>query len=76
MIPKPSAQRALEIRRILDARFSLSVFEEWRRRDPAGWGSARNDMARGLYGQALRELARLEAASDDTLDAELADLAR
>jgi hypothetical protein len=74
-MPRPPAQRALDIRRILDARFSLSVFEERRQRDPAGWDSPRNDMGRGLYGQALRELARLEAASDETLDAELAALA-
>ena len=72
MMPRPPAQRALEIRGILDARFSLSVFEEWQRRDPAWWDSVRNDMGRGLYGEALREWARLEAASDDALDAELA----
>jgi hypothetical protein len=76
MMVRPPAQRALEIRRILDARFSLSVFEEWQRRDPEWWGSARNDMGRGIYGEALREAARLEAASDGVLDAELADLAR
>ena len=75
MTPRSPAQRALDIRRILDVRFSLSVFEEWQRRDPAWWDSARNDIGRGLYGKALRELARLEAASDDTLDAELADIA-
>jgi hypothetical protein len=75
MTPRPPAQRALDIRRILDARFSLSVFEEWQRSDPAWWDSARNDMGRGIYGEALRELARLQAASDDTLDAELAAIA-
>jgi hypothetical protein len=29
-------------------------------------------MGRGIYGEAMRELRRLEAATDDELDAELA----
>ena len=67
-----SGQRALEIRRILDARFSLSGLEHWKKKDPAWWSSARNDMGRGIYGQAMREAQRLESVSDRELDAELA----
>lgn len=67
--------RALEIRRILDARFSLSGLEECKRTDPTWWHSKRNDMGRGIYGAAMREQRRLEAASDRTIDAELAAIA-
>jgi hypothetical protein len=65
-------RRAHEIRRILDARFSLSGLEEWKQKDPAWWISPSNDMGRGLYEQAMREAHRLESVSDGTLDAELA----
>jgi len=64
--------RALDIRRILDARFSLSGLEHWKKNDPAWWSSATNDMGRGLYGQAMREAQRLESVSEGALDAELA----
>jgi hypothetical protein len=64
--------REIEIRRILDARFSLRALEEWKNNDPGWWNSRRNDMGRGIYGEAMRELRRLEAATDDELDAELA----
>jgi hypothetical protein len=64
--------RALDIRRILDARFSLSGLEEWKHKDPAWWSSASNDIGRGIYGQAMREARRLESVSDGALDAELA----
>jgi hypothetical protein len=64
--------RALEIRRILDARFSLSGLEEWKNKDSAWWTSASNEIGRGLYGEALREAQRLESVSDRELDAELA----
>ena len=73
---KAAAQRGLEIRRILDARFSLSALEEWKHNDAAGWNSKRNDMGRGIYGEAMRQLQRLEAATDGVLDAELAAIAR
>jgi hypothetical protein len=73
---RPRTQRALEIRRILDARFSFSVFQQWQRDDPQWWNSSRNEIGRGLYGQALRERERLQAASDGVLDAELADIGR
>ena len=73
---KAAAQRALDIRRILDARFSLSAMEEWKRNDAGWWSSKRNDMGRGIYGQAMRQLRRLEAATDAVLDAELAAIRR
>jgi hypothetical protein len=65
-------RRAHDIRRILDARFSLSGLEEWKQKDPAWWISPSNDMGRGLYEQAMREAQRLESVSDSALDAELA----
>jgi hypothetical protein len=67
--------RAPDIRRILEARFSLSGLEHWKNEDPAWWSSARNDMGRGLYGQAMREAERLESVSDGELDRELAAIA-
>lgn len=69
---RTAGERRLAIRRILDARFSLSTFEEMQRNDPVYWDSPRNDMARGLYGQAMREMQRLESAPDGHLDAEIA----
>jgi hypothetical protein len=65
------AARRLRIRRILDGRFSLSGLEEWKSNDPQWWNSTRNEMGRGLYGEAMRELRRLEAATEDELKAEL-----
>ena len=67
-----STGRARDIHRILDARLSLSGLEHWKQNDPAWWGSASNEMGRGLYGQAMREAQRLESVSDGALDAELA----
>jgi hypothetical protein len=64
--------RAPAIRRILDARFSLAALEASKNGDPAGWNSARNDMARGIHGEAMRESRRLEDATDAELEAELA----
>ena len=68
---KPVSQRTVEIRRILDARYSLSFFEDCKRSDPNWWNSSRNEVGRGIYGRAMREQQRLEAASDRDLDAEL-----
>jgi hypothetical protein len=68
---RPVSQRTLEIRRILDARYSLSFFEECKRGDPNWWNSSRNEVGRGIYGRAIREQQRLEAASDGELDDEL-----
>jgi hypothetical protein len=55
----------------VEARFSLSVFEEMKRKDPHAWKSRRNDMGRGIYAQAIREKRRLQQVSDDELRAEL-----
>jgi hypothetical protein len=66
--------RAFFIRKILDARFSLSTLQEWMNNDPEWWSSRRNEMGRGLYGQAMRERQRLEAATEGELIAELTDI--
>jgi hypothetical protein len=66
--------RAFFIRKILDARFSLSTLQEWMNNDPEWWNSRRNEMGRGLYGQAMRERQRLEAATEGELIAELTDI--
>ena len=55
---------------IIEARFSVSAFEDVRRKNPEYWRSVRNDMARGIYGQAMREKQRLLGASDEQLEAE------
>ena len=55
---------------VLEARFSVSAFEEVRRKNPQYWSSPRNDMARGIYGEAMREKQRLLGASDELLEAE------
>ena len=67
-----AALRALRIRKILDARFSLSTLDQWRRDDPQWWSSTRNDMGRGLHGEAMREQQRLESATEEELRAEVA----
>jgi hypothetical protein len=63
------------IRRILDARFSLAALEASRNSDPVWWNSTRNDMGRGIYGEAMRESRRLEDVTDAELEAELAAIA-
>lgn len=65
-------ERGLAIARVLEARFSLSIFEEMKSKDPRRWHSDRNDMGRGIYGEAIREKRRLQAVPDDNLEAELA----
>jgi hypothetical protein len=67
--------RRQAITTILEARFSVSAFEQVRRENPEYWRSARNDMARGIYGEAMREKQALSAASDECLAAELLDIA-
>lgn len=71
MRPKltPRARRRA-IEEILEARFTLGAFEATRRNDPSYWASARNDMARGIYGEAMREKQRLETVPDVELMAE------
>jgi hypothetical protein len=68
-------QRSSDIRRILDARFSLSGLEYLKDSHARWWESATNDTRRGVYAEAMRELRRLEVASDDELRAEVAAIA-
>jgi hypothetical protein len=65
-----------EILAILNARFSLSALEEWKRNAPAWWASARNNMGRGIHAQALREQQRLRTVSEGDIRAELAAIDR
>ena len=69
--PLSVRERRHAITAILEARFSVSAFEQVRRENPAYWRSARNDMARGIYSEAMREKQRLAGASDELLAAEL-----
>ena len=62
------------IYQIIEARFSLQAFEEVRRLNPQYWASARNDMARGIYGEAMRAKQSLATASDEQIEAEVLDL--
>ena len=64
--------RKRAITAILDARFSVGAFEEIRRENAAYWASARTDMARGIYGEAMREKQRLAKVPDAQLVAEAA----
>ena len=65
-------ERRRAITAILEARFSVGAFEEIRRGNAAYWDSARNDMARGIYGEAMREKQRLAKVSDAQLIGEAA----
>ena len=64
--------RKRAIAAIVEARFSVRAFEDIRRESNGYWESPRNDMARGIYGEAMREKRRLSYASDDQLIAEIA----
>ena len=64
--------RAFFIRKILDARFSLSALQEWRSNDPEWWNSDRNEKGRRSYAEAMRERERLEGVTTGELEAELA----
>jgi len=73
MVPKLTLrERRRAIGAILEARFSVHAFEKVQRADPGYWSSPRNDMARGIYGQAMREKQRLAHATDAQLLAEIA----
>ena len=65
-------ERRRAIGTILEARFSVRAFEEVQRANREFWDSPRNDMARGIYGEAMREKQRLAHASDAQLLAEIA----
>ena len=68
-------ERRHAITTIVEARFSVSAFEQLRRENPDYWRSARNEMARGIYGQAMRAKQQLAGMSDEHLEAELLDIA-
>jgi hypothetical protein len=57
-------ERHRAIAAILEARFSVRAYEDVRRANVEFWDSERNDIARGIYGEAMREKQRLAAASD------------
>jgi hypothetical protein len=59
------------IRTVLEARFSVAAFDKIRGADPTYWASPRNDMGRGIYGEAMREKRRLQAVTDGQLEAEV-----
>lgn len=59
---------------IIEARFSVSAFEDVRRKNPQYWSSPRNDMARGIYGEAMRAKQSLLGASDEHIEAEILGL--
>ncbi|HET7366525.1 MAG TPA: hypothetical protein VFJ70_23375 [Burkholderiales bacterium] len=65
-------ERHRAIGAILEARFSMGAFEEVRIANAEYWASPRNDMARGIYGEAMREKQRLASATDAQLLAEIA----
>ena len=65
-------ERHRAIGAILEARFSVRAYEDVRRANVEFWDSERNDIARGIYGEAMREKQRLAAASDAELLAEMA----
>ncbi|HZQ73028.1 MAG TPA: hypothetical protein VFB08_08940 [Burkholderiales bacterium] len=77
MKPESTAKLSLRERHraigaILEARFSVAAFEEVRRTNATYWESPRNDMGRGIYGEAMREKQRLAKATDTQLLAEIA----
>ena len=65
-------ERRRAIGAILEARFSVAAYEQVRRTNAKYWQSPRNDMARGSYGEAMREKQRLAGATDAQLLAEIA----
>ena len=71
-----AGKRRAAIARIVEARFSLSLFEEMKRKDPRSWKSKANDMCRGIYAQAILERRRLQGVPDDELRAESAAISR
>lgn len=64
--------RRRAIGRILDARFSVRALQAIRSGNTRYWGSPRNEMARSIYAEAMREKQRLSHESDERLIAESA----
>jgi hypothetical protein len=71
LFPLTLKARRHAIAAILEARFSTAAFDKIRNADPAYWSSPRNDMGRGIYGEAMREKQRLQAVTDGQLEAEI-----
>ena len=65
-------ERRRAIGAILESRFSVAALEQVRRASAEYWGSPRNDLARGIYGEAMREKQRPVGASDAQRRAEIA----
>jgi hypothetical protein len=73
VLPKlPLRGRKRAITAILEARFSVRALQHIRRANAAYWISPRNDMARGIYGEAMREKQRLAKVPDAQLVVEAA----
>jgi hypothetical protein len=68
--------RRRAITAILEARFSVHAFDDIRRENAQYWASPRNDMARGIYGEAMREKQRLAEVPDAQLVAEAAAIGK
>jgi hypothetical protein len=68
--PLTLSAREHAIRAVLEARFSVGAFEAVQRDSAARWASPRNEMARGIYGEAMREKQRLAQVTDQELVAE------
>jgi hypothetical protein len=64
--------RRRAIAAILEARFSVRALEEIRRQNTQYWYSARNDMPRRMYAEAMGEKQRLACESDEQVIAEVA----
>ena len=74
--PPTRKGRSHTIGEILEARFNVSAFEDIRRTNPGFWESPRNDMGRGIYGEAMREKQRLQSVPDEQLANEAAAIRR
>lgn len=63
--------RRRAIATLIEARFSRRALQEIRQGNTRYWDSPRNDLARGIRAEAMRERQRLSSASDDQLMAEI-----
>lgn len=57
---------------LIEARFSVRALQEIRSGNTRYWDSPRNDTARSIYAEAMREKQRLSYATDERLMAEIA----
>jgi hypothetical protein len=70
-IPLSLRARHRAVTAIVEARFSVQAFDQIRCESAEYWASPRNDMARGIYAEAMREKQRLAHATDEQLLAEI-----